>query len=76
MAGNFYHKYRNAIPDIQTLKQRDDMLLALQTDFERYIRAYPWEKNELLETYKLLKRKSLAAISECGYGEKVNLTNY
>lgn len=62
MAGNFYHRYREPISRIKTIDQRNNMLSVMQEDFERYVRAYPQERNELSETYQLLKRKCMEAL--------------
>lgn len=58
----FYHRYRPQIADVQTLNQRNSLLSAMQEDFERYVRAYPQERNEYSETYQLLKRKLMEVL--------------
>ncbi len=62
IAANFYHKYREPISRIETLIQRDNMLSAMQKDYERHIKAYPQERDELLETYRLLVKKCMEVL--------------
>lgn len=62
MAANFYHRYREPISRIETLSQRNDMLSTMQEDFERHVLAYPQERDELSETYQLLKRKCMEVL--------------
>lgn len=62
IAANFYHRYREPISRIETLKQRDNMLSAMQKDYERHVKAYPQERDELLETYQLLVKKCMEVL--------------
>lgn len=62
IAANFYHRYREPISKIETLSQRDNMLSAMQKDYERYVKAYPQERDELLETYQLLVKKCMEVL--------------
>lgn len=64
--GNYYHKFRGAIADIKDLKEGEDILFALRRDCERYSELYPKEHDEIKETYQLLRKKCLEAMSECG----------
>ncbi len=66
MASNYYHKFRGPIANIMSLDEGDKMLLDLERDCERYSKAYPEEQEEIEETYKLLRKKCLEAMSECG----------
>ena len=58
----FYHRYREPISRIRTIEQRNHMLSVMQEDFERYVRAYPQERNKYSETYQLLKRKCMEVL--------------
>ena len=62
IACNFYDRYREPISRINTLDQRNNMLSVMQEDFERHVRAYPQERDELSETYQLLKRKCMEVL--------------
>lgn len=61
MASNFYHRYREKITRIRTVRQRNSLLSDMNEDFQRSVRAYPQERNETSETYQLLKRKCIEA---------------
>lgn len=62
IAANFYHRYREPISRIETLNQRDNMLSAMQKDYERHVKAYPQERDELLETHQLLVKKCMEVL--------------
>lgn len=53
----FYDRYRARIEGIETTIQRNDILSAMQQDFERNVRHNPQERNELSRVYELLKMK-------------------
>lgn len=53
----FYDRYRERISRIRTIDQRNNMLSAMQQDFEGHIRAYPQDRDKLSEVYQLLKQK-------------------
>lgn len=71
-ASNYYHKFRGSIANIRSLDEGEDILLALQRDCERYSELYPKEHDEMIETYKLLKRKCQEAMKEVNEGEQRN----
>lgn len=57
MAANFYDKFRSRIAGLRTIKQRNDLLDVMQADFEKYVRAFPEERDAISVTYELLKKK-------------------
>lgn len=61
IASNFYHRYREKITRIKTISQRNSLLSDMNEDFQRSVKAYPQERNEISETYQLLKRKCMEA---------------
>ena len=62
MASNFYHRYRERITRIRTIRQRNSLLSDMNEDFERHVKTYPQERDEISETYQLLKRKCMEVI--------------
>jgi len=56
-ASAFYDRYRTKLCDIGSTAQRNDILSAMQQDFEEEVRRNPQERNELSEIYELLKIK-------------------
>ena len=63
--GNYYHQFRGAIANIKNVEGGENMLFALRRDYERYMRAYPQEDEEIEKTYRLLKKKCLLVMAEC-----------
>lgn len=68
-ASNYYHKFRGSIANIRSLDEGEDILLALQKDCERYSELYQNERDEMIETYELLKRKCQEAMKEVNENE-------
>lgn len=62
MASNFYHRYKERIMRVGTIYQRNSLLSDMNEYFQRYVRAHPWERDEISEIYQLLKRKCMEVI--------------
>lgn len=58
----FYDRYRSRIANIETVEQRNEILADMEERFRGYIRVEPQIRNQLSETYELLKRKCWEAV--------------
>lgn len=68
-ASIYYHKFRGPIADIRSMDEGEDILFALQRDLERYSELYQNERDEMIETYELLKRKCQETMKEVNENE-------
>lgn len=57
----FYDKFRSQIADIKTVKHRNEILSNMEEQFRVCILHEPSVRNDLSETYQLLKRKCMEA---------------
>lgn len=53
----FYDRFQEQIIGIKTVEQRNNILSDMQQDFEREVREWPRDRDELSEIYQLLKRE-------------------
>lgn len=56
-AAAFYDRFCEKIADIETVEHRNNILSAMQQDFEEEVRRNPQDRNELSRFYELLKVK-------------------